>query len=104
MNNFKIDLQWKSFNVNLDEVRAWLKANAESFDGLQAHSILEAWFFTQPSEEVIQVVKDYWDALTEESTTYISADQIKAEVALAKARAHEKLSTLGFTPAEIAAL
>ena len=60
---FKIDLQWKEFNVDLNAINTWMKANAGAdYCGTQASNKLELWFLEEPTQEVkdaIQETKNY---------------------------------------------
>ena len=81
---FKIDLTWKEFNVSLDAVHAWLKANAGSrYCGTQAHTKLEVWFNEKPEASVIEAIHKYWEkisAKSKEAKSYISAADHKAKI------------------------
>jgi hypothetical protein len=109
---FKIDLQWLAFSVNLETVDEWMKALAGSnYVGNSADHDLTLWFKEEPTEEIKGDIAAYWEALTPsspEATGYQSADQIKASAATTKAAAllsaTSKLSALGLTSGEIAAI
>jgi hypothetical protein len=109
---FSIQLQWLAFSVNLVMVDAWMKANANSgtYVGNSADTQLTLWFQNDPSADAA-AINTYWSGLTNvstEATSYQTADQIKVAAAAAEASAlasaTSKLTALGLTDSEIAAL
>lgn len=92
---YSMRLDWKEFNLDLNAVEAWMRANAgEQYCGNQAHSCLELWFLEEPSQESKDAIEAYWDALTEESeeaTAYESNEERQEAIAALKASAKAKL-------------
>jgi hypothetical protein len=109
---YSIDLQWLTFPVSLAAIEAWIKANqGANYVGNSADVDLTLWFSDQPSDDQTSAIQAYWAALTSESseaTSYQTADQVVAANAAAEATAlasaTSKLTALGLTDAEIAAL
>lgn len=105
---YKIELDWKEFNVDLESVEVWMKANAGSdYCGNQAHARLELWFLEEPSQEVKDAIAAYWDGISEESDEaegYVSAEDRAEDREAKKASGKAKLIALGLTEAEAAAL
>ena len=109
---FDINLDWKSFNVNLGAVGTWLKANAGSlFAGTSGNDKFQVHFTAEPDQAIKDAVQAYWDGLSpssQEATSYKTQAQIEADDAAAKASAlasaTSKLEALGLSAAEIAAL
>ncbi len=109
---YKIDLNWKDFNIDLVSVDTWFKTKiGDNYLGNSAYYDFTLYFKTTPDDSIIQMVKDYWDAIDEHSpevANYSSiADKIAADQA-AKAEklasATSKLTALGLTADEISAL
>lgn len=82
---YTVDLAWKNFNVNLDAVEVWMKANAGgSYLGNSADADLSLHFSAKPDDATLQHIQDYWDALSDSSTevtTYASRQTIVDAVA-----------------------
>lgn len=77
---YKLELQWKEFNLDLEAIDAKLRLDYPNYTGNQAHSCLELWFSEEPSQEDKDAVMAYWDGLSSESdeaTSYRSRQQIK---------------------------
>lgn len=98
--------------VNLQMVETWIKANqGANYVGNSADVDLTLWFSAQPTPDQQAAIEAYWAALTTASTevtTYQTQAQIQtaaaAAAATALATATSKLTALGLTSAEIAAL
>jgi len=79
---YKVELQWKEFNVDLDAVRAKLETDyPDNYKGNQAYSVLELYFENEPTEEQRAAIQSYWDGLTDQSleaTSYCSQADMKA--------------------------
>lgn len=105
---YELKLNWKEFNLCMNSIEAWLKANAgDNYRGNSADRCLHLWFDEKPSEEVLSAISSYWDGLSEESdevSAYKTMDQIKAEKAAKKESGKTKLLALGLTADEIAAI
>lgn len=109
---FDISLKWPSFNVDVNTVDVWMKANAgESYRGLSSNSMLVAHFVQDPGEDVASEIDAYWSALEDsspEAVNYASKDDREASAAAEKAAkvasATAKLETLGLTADEISAI
>lgn len=110
--NYFIHLDWKPFNVDVNAVNAWIKANTYSnFCGSSGQDTLMLCFTSEPSERDKALIQKYWDEMAEESpeaTSYRSAKErleaAAAEKAANKASAKAKLLALGLSEEEIAAL
>lgn len=105
---YSINLEWKEFNVNLQAVEAWMKANAGAhYSGNQASRTLELYFSEEPEQSVKDDVQAYWDLLAEDAeevTSYKSQEDVLAEIATKKASGRAKLLQLGLTEEEVSAL
>ncbi len=102
---FCMRFEWKPFGVNLDKVLAHLRTLGA--DGIQAHRVMEIWFASEPSEEVKEKVKAYWESIdpaSAEATEYKSAAQKLEEARLAKESAMAKLRKIGLSELEVKAL
>lgn len=80
---YKMDMQWKEFNVDLEAVNTTLKGLYPHFAGPQGHSILEFWFNEEPSQEDKDAIQAYWDGLASDSAealSYRSKDAVKAAI------------------------
>jgi hypothetical protein len=104
---FKMELQWKEFNVDLGAIDASLRATYPHFCGNQAHNLLELWFTEVPSQDDQDAIKAMWDGLHEASSqvvSYKSEEQIKAASDAKRASAKAKLLELGLDADELKAL
>jgi hypothetical protein len=109
---FCMELDWKSFNVDMNSVEAWMKANAgDQYAGNCAGAKLQLWFLEEPAQDVKDAINAHWDALDEssdEAKNYKDEATRKAEAeaatAAAKASAKSKLAALGLSESEIAAI
>lgn len=104
---FKMEMQWKEFNVSLPSIDAFCKAQSEDYKGNSADSALGLWFENEPSDEIKVAIQAKWDGMSDSSAevvNYKSRDQIAAEQAAKKASGKAKLLALGLTEDEIAAL
>lgn len=107
-----ISLNWLPFNVDLNTVRAWMVANAgPNFVAVQAGTIIEIFFSSDPGADVNSAVQSYWAGLSEsspEATAYISRNDRKAAAVASRATivasATAKLTALGLTADEISAI
>lgn len=69
----KIELAWKSINIDLEAVNEKLKVDfPETYKGNQAASCLELWFSELPDEAGQQAIIDYWNDLDAESPEALS--------------------------------
>lgn len=104
---FKLELQWKEFNVSLPVLDAKMRQDYESYTGPQAYSILELWFTSEPSQEDKDAIHAYWNGLnsdSEEATSYKSSADIEADKDAKKASAKAKFIGLGLSEAEAKAV
>lgn len=102
---FCIRLNWKPFGVNLDKVVEHLRTLGA--DGIQAHEIMEVWFPSEPSDDVKNQVRAYWESIdpaSAEATEYKSSAQKLEEARLAKESAIAKLKKIGLSELEVKAL
>lgn len=95
-------LEWKSFNVQLDDVEAWARMECgPDYCGMSANSKLELHFTEVPSQLILDKIQAMWDRVTEEEETAKIAH--RAQVARAIAYAKENLPYADFAsllPAE----
>lgn len=109
---YDILLKWPAFNVDLNTVDAWLKANAgTNYCGLSANSGLQIHYSVDPGDYVRGEIAGYWASLSpssDEAENYKSISQRTGEAALAKAAllasATAKLEALGLSSNEITAI
>jgi hypothetical protein len=104
---FKMELQWKEFNVDLAALDASLRADYPNYKGNQAYSILELWFDEEPSQEDKDAINALWAALDPDDAmveSYQSAAQIKAASDAKKESARAKLAALGLDADELKAI
>lgn len=109
---YDINLPWLGFNVDLNTVDAWIKANeATNYCGLSGDSDLSLHYSAEPGDVARAAVLTYWNALNSgspEATNYMSNSDRLAAAAAAKATALasavSKLEALGLSSSEIAAL
>lgn len=109
---YDINLPWKSFNVDLNTVVAWIQANAGSaYAGASADYDLSLHYTSEPGDVVRAAVASYWAAVdisSSEHTNYMSeSDRVAAAAANKAAKlatATSKLEALGLTADEIAAI
>lgn len=113
---YKMVLSWKEFNVNLNAMEAWLRANTGDHflgtEGVGAGSRtheegLHLHFSEEPSQDVKDEIQSHWDGIeadSEQASSYKSDADLAAEKAVMKTSAKAKLTALGFSDAEIAAL
>jgi len=109
---YSVNLEWLSFNIDLNTVDAWLKANAGSnYSGLSADYDLSVLFSSNPGSVIEKSINDYWNGLTSsspEATNYQSGSNRKTSDQTLKtaniASAITKLKALGLTDAEISAM
>jgi len=84
----KITLQWKSFNVCLDNVSNYVANICEDiYKGCSADTELTLWFSEAPNQEDTDVILEYWDNITEvssEAENYISSSAIADAIAAQK--------------------
>jgi len=107
-----INLQWQSFNVDLNTVDAWMKANAGAqYCGLSANSQLQIHFNMDPGSTIASDIAAYWAGLNSgspEATNYESQSARASAAASARASAlasaTSKLEALGLSANEIKAL
>lgn len=77
---YKLELQWKEYNLDLEAIDAKMRLDYPDYTGNQAHSSLELWFSTEPSQEAKDAIMAYWDGLSNESDeaeSYRSRQQIE---------------------------
>lgn len=70
---FKIELQWKEINIDLEKIDAKLKLDfPNNYKGNQAHSVLDLYFESELSSEEKESIVTYWESLDEESEEALS--------------------------------
>ncbi len=102
-----ISLEWKEFNLDLNKVDAWCKANLADCCGISANSQLEVHFDAQPSEDTVAELQLHWESLdesSEEASSYKSKDDLKAEKEAKRESAKSKLAALGLDADELKAI
>lgn len=80
---YKIEVQWKNFNLDLDAVSDTLKGLYPHYSGCQAYIHLELWFSEEPSQEDKDAINAYWNGLESDSAealSYRSAAAVKAAI------------------------
>lgn len=79
---YSIKLEWKSFNLCLESVEAWMKLNCgENYVGNSADYALTLWFKEEPENK--DDILAYWELLDEESDeakAYVPAASIQAKI------------------------
>lgn len=109
---YDINLQWPGFNIDLNTVDAWVRANAGSnYCGMSADADCSLHYTVEPGDVVRAAVAAYWAGLSDsspEATNYSPASARVAAAAATKAAlvasATTKLTALGLSADEIAAL
>lgn len=104
---YKIELQWKEFNIDLRAVDAALRELYPNYTGNQAVSSLELWFSEEPSDSEKAELQAYWDDIHEasdEAESYQSVEDIEIERLAKKASGKAKLIALGLTEEEADAM
>lgn len=104
---FNLELSWKEFNVNLEVMTDFAKSLDENCVGGSADVNFRLHFTSDPSAETIEAIQDKWDSLDEESAevaSYKSMEQIEADRQDKRASAKAKLTALGLTAEEVAAI
>ena len=102
---FTLDLNWKTFNVSLPKIRAWVDANLEaSCLGISANSKLQIHFEQEPTELDKNALQSYWNSLDEESEEATSYMSLEEQTQAKKDSAKAKLLALGLTEVEIEAI
>jgi len=76
---YSIKLEWKEFNVCLEDLEAHLRAEYPNYVGNQAANALDLYFSEEPSEEDRQAIQDHWDEI--DGSNYLSAEDFKQIVA-----------------------
>ena len=102
-----IELEWKSFSVNLDKVNAWMKNNAKDCCGISAGQKLTVHFTSEPHEDETAAIELYWEAMhaeADEAKEYVSQADQEAARAAKKESGKAKLLALGLTADEVAAI
>lgn len=80
---FKIEKQWKEFNIDLKTLNAEIKAIEPNFIASQSHRVLELWFSEEPSQESKNQIDAFYDNLTANSvvaTSYRAMSDITAAI------------------------
>ncbi len=110
---YDINLQWRSFNVCVPEIKSAIAAliTSTSIIGTSCNSSLQVHCEVKPTEAELTAVQSYWDGLTEISTecvNYKSAAQLQTEAEASKLSllnsARAKLIALGLSDVEVKAL
>lgn len=105
---YKLELQWKEFNIDLPALDSQLRASYPSYVGNQAYSVLELWFNEEPSQEDKDAIQALWDGIEDDqhalAQSYTSQADIEAEIEVKKQSAKTKLLALGLTEDEVKAL
>ena len=86
---YSIQLEWKSFNVDLSTIDIWMRSASDLYVGNSADIALTLWFSEEPDDDTKFLVKEYWQELTEESdeaSSYIPQDDLNAKLNELKAQ------------------
>lgn len=70
-----LELEWKDFNVSLDEMEKWCRDNCPSYLGNSADSKLKLHFSKDESEaaEEIAAAQEKWDEIEDEDHPFAKA-------------------------------
>ena len=74
-----IRLEWKEFNVSLENLEAHMRSEYSQYLGNQAASCLELFFSEEPSQEDKEAIEAHWDSL--DGSDYKSAQVLADEIA-----------------------
>lgn len=74
---YELTLQWKEFNISLDNLENYMKTNFDSYIGNQASKYLTLYFSDPLSQEDKDSILDHYQSL--DGSDYKSKDQIKLE-------------------------
>lgn len=78
----KLELQWKEFNVDLEAIEAKFRADHASYVGNQASDKLELYFNDDVTQEELDAIQAYWEAIDEESSEATGYTQKQALAAI----------------------
>lgn len=68
---YNLDLQWKSFNIDIPTVTAAVVAlEGDNYVGCSADHDLSLHFTTKPSDDNIAEIKSYWDGIAEQGNEH----------------------------------
>lgn len=104
---YKIELQWKTFNISLSNLDQQLRSMCHQYVGNQAHSLLELWFSEEPSDEDKALINDLWQEIDQDhelAVSYVSSNDIKQQQQVKRESAKAKLAALGLDADELSAL
>ena len=105
---YQIQLHWKEFDINLQELDSQLRASYPSYVGNQAYSVLELYFSEEPTEQEKEDIQALWDGIEDDqhqlAQSYTSQEDILTDKEVKKQSAKTKLLALGLTEAEVQAL
>jgi len=91
---YKLELQWKEYNVDVDSVDAKMRQDYPDFTGSQSALCLELWFSQEPSQEDKDAIVAYWEGISDsspEAENYRGRDSIAAAKKAAKEAAVLKM-------------
>jgi len=74
---YSMKLEWKEFNISLDNLESHLRSEYPNYKGNQAASALELFFSEEPSEQEKQAILDHWEFL--DGSDYVSIEDLKAQ-------------------------
>lgn len=80
---FKMEMEWKEFNIDLEAIDAKLRQDEPLYVGNQASNKLELFFSEEPSQEskdAIQAFVDGLDAQSPEAISYRSQQDIQQAI------------------------
>lgn len=105
MKKFQLDLQWPSFNIDINTVETWMKINAGSnYIGNSADLDLTLWFNQDPGDSIKNTIQSYWSSLTTSSIETINYQSYSKRKATLLYSATAKLKALGLSDEEISAI
>lgn len=85
-------LEWKEFNVSLENLEAHMRANFPQYVGNQAAQALELYFNEEPSEQEKEDIQAHWESL--DGSDYLSAQDLAAQAEELKQAIIDMKSTL----------
>lgn len=74
---YSMRLEWKEFNISLENFEAHMRANFPAYLGNQAASDLTLYFDQELTEQEAEEIQDHWDLL--DGSDYFSAQDLAAQ-------------------------
>jgi hypothetical protein len=83
---YNISYSWKPFAIDLKSIDNWMKGHFLNYVGLSARNDIAFHFSEEPSQQMIDLIKEKWDSLTEEEETAKIAHREKKQKAVELAK------------------